>query len=177
MAMSHFELVEAVLDAQKSAITDSLTDLLSRRGYDLLATQACAFAMRTKQRIAIIVLDLDGLKQVNDSSGHSAGDDLIKSAAHILSRNSRKNDVVARTGGDEFVILFTYSEDHTAREHMDKIVGDLTSAGISSSAGISTTGTPDKQFKSLGRLFEEADKAMYEEKRLKKSTAQIHLVR
>lgn len=86
-----------------TAHRDALTGLLNRRGWDeLLRTTALA---HDGELLGVIVVDLDGLKQVNDTEGHPAGDALIQAAANALTLSMRGQDVVARLGGDEFGVL------------------------------------------------------------------------
>jgi len=87
------------------AIHDSLTDLPNRTLFNDRLTLALANAARREQKIAVMMLDLDRFKKVNDTLGHSVGDRLLKSVAERLLHVFRKGDTVARLGGDEFMIL------------------------------------------------------------------------
>lgn len=89
---------------QHMADHDPLTGLLNRRAYERELSEHLASA-RTRQEGAVIVLDLDDFKHVNDTLGHSAGDDLIMRVAKALVQRLRSDDVIARLGGDEFAIL------------------------------------------------------------------------
>jgi diguanylate cyclase (GGDEF)-like protein len=97
------------------ATADPLTRLINRRGFLPTAEHQLEVAARNHQLLALMFLDLDGLKQVNDTLGHSAGDSLIAEAAFVMRDTFRASDLIARMGGDEFCILFaTESEDAAA---------------------------------------------------------------
>jgi len=87
--------------------TDSLTGLLNRRGFSLIAEQAIKTAARTGQSLSLFFLDLNGMKGINDTLGHELGDQALVETAALLRRVFRASDVVARLGGDEFVVLAT----------------------------------------------------------------------
>ena len=118
--------------------------------------------------IAVIVCDVDGLKLYNDSFGHLLGDKLIKKAAELLAKTFRAGDVVARIGGDEFVVLLP----HVARETVEKAITRLQASIVESNAqtdefllsmSIGMSISQDGQV-NLTRLFREADSNMYREK-------------
>jgi diguanylate cyclase (GGDEF)-like protein/PAS domain S-box-containing protein len=118
--------------------------------------------------IAVIVCDVDGLKLYNDSFGHLLGDKLIKKAADLLAKTFRAGDVVARIGGDEFVVLLP----HVARETVEKAINRLQASIAESntqtdefllSMSIGMSISQDGQV-NLTRLFREADSNMYREK-------------
>ncbi|HXL72525.1 MAG TPA: diguanylate cyclase, partial [bacterium] len=87
------------------SIHDDLTGLLNRRGFITLAEQQQKIANRAQLPLLMLFIDLDGLKKVNDSRGHQAGDEMITEFAAILKEHFRKTDIVARMGGDEFAVL------------------------------------------------------------------------
>src|SRR5262252_37982 len=84
---------------------DPLTDILNRRGLERELKRSLAHVKRYGVSAALLYLDLDGFKRVNDRYGHAAGDTVLKAVAMVLDRHSRESDVVARVGGDEFVLL------------------------------------------------------------------------
>ncbi|MDP9197970.1 MAG: MASE1 domain-containing protein [Pseudomonadota bacterium] len=90
---------------QQLALTDELTGLRNRRGFLLLADQAWRLARRTRVRCLLMFIDVDGLKYVNDTQGHKAGDELLVDAARVLTEVFRETDVIGRVGGDEFAIV------------------------------------------------------------------------
>jgi diguanylate cyclase (GGDEF)-like protein/PAS domain S-box-containing protein len=87
------------------SLIDDLTSLYNRRGFLILAEQQLKTAKRAKRRMMLLFADLDGLKQINDTFGHSEGDRALIEVADVLTETFRESDVVARIGGDEFVVL------------------------------------------------------------------------
>lgn len=87
------------------ALVDELTDLLNRRGFSFLAEQQLRIADRNKKGVILVYVDLDALKQVNDTFGHNAGDMALIDSANLIKETFRKSDIIARIGGDEFVVL------------------------------------------------------------------------
>ncbi|MBN2736113.1 MAG: GGDEF domain-containing protein [Spirochaetales bacterium] len=99
------ELKNANRELQVMSVRDKLTGLLNRRGFDSLSEKFASLAENMKSDICFFFADLDYLKMINDTYGHQEGDFVIQEVADILRRVFDKNDVVARIGGDEFVIL------------------------------------------------------------------------
>jgi diguanylate cyclase (GGDEF)-like protein len=97
-------------ELEKLALTDELTGLRNRRGFLLLADQGLRIARRTHAKCLLVFVDVDGLKHVNDTQGHKAGDALIVDAARVLTGVFRESDVIARLGGDEFAVLALVDE-------------------------------------------------------------------
>ena len=96
---------DAVDRALRAATEDAATGLVNRRGLTLLGREVVAVARRHNDAIHCSFIDVDGLKAINDHYGHDAGDDVIVAVAEALRRSSREADVVARWGGDEFVVV------------------------------------------------------------------------
>ncbi len=94
-----------VSDLETKIEIDALTELLNRRGFERELKRALAYVKRYGTSAALLFIDLDGFKPVNDRHGHAAGDAALKAVAATLTRNVRASDVVARLGGDEFVVL------------------------------------------------------------------------
>ncbi len=97
-----------MLEAQ--AVTDSLTGLLNRRGFERELGRTLALAHRHDETGLLLFLDLDRFKNVNDSFGHAAGDEVLRRVGRVLASAVRKTDVVARLGGDEFGIILNRSD-------------------------------------------------------------------
>jgi len=87
------------------AIIDQLTGLHNRRGFRTLAAQQLKLSDRTKKGVILLFADLDGLKRINDTLGHEAGDRALLEVAAALRESFRSSDVIARMGGDEFAVL------------------------------------------------------------------------
>jgi diguanylate cyclase (GGDEF)-like protein len=100
-------LVERELAGAESATTDSLTGLLNRRGFELVAQQCLNHVEREREAACLLFIDLDDFKQINDTLGHDQGDEALRQFAHCLTQTFRVSDVVARLGGDEFVALLS----------------------------------------------------------------------
>jgi two-component system, cell cycle response regulator len=90
---------------RRLALTDELTGLYNRRGFLLLAKQQLKLARRAGRNILVVFVDVNGLKRFNDTFGHSEGDCVLEATATVLRGSVRDSDIVARVGGDEFVIL------------------------------------------------------------------------
>nr|WP_246345674.1 GGDEF domain-containing protein [Conexibacter arvalis] len=102
---------------------DHLTGLLNRHGFGKAAGRERALASRTGYPLALAVIDLDGLKAVNDRHGHAAGDRLLRDAARAWERTLRPGDLIARFGGDEFVVLFPATAEEDARTAVERLRG------------------------------------------------------
>src|ERR1700733_2711047 len=92
-------------ELQDSADTDFLLDIPNRRGFERELNRSIAYIKRYQASGALIVLDVDRLKPINDAFGHAAGDQVLKAVVDVLSRQVRLSDVVGRLGGDEFAVL------------------------------------------------------------------------
>ena len=158
----------AKLAAEERAFTDTLTGLGNRRAMD----KALERALSRDQGIALMHMDLDFFKQVNDRLGHAAGDHVLQAVAHIMSEATRKDDTVARVGGDEFVIICPglTSEERLsamARNLIDRIERPVhyqnQTCEISASIGIAIV--PGGIRAEGEQLLEAADSALYAAKR------------
>jgi diguanylate cyclase (GGDEF)-like protein len=106
---------------EQLARTDNLTGLLNRAGFFERAQLAANAASRYGYAIAIAYIDLDGFKKINDTLGHLQGDEALKAVGDILGGSSRDSDVVARIGGDEFVVLLPDTTLAGAHAYFDKL--------------------------------------------------------
>lgn len=107
------------------AASDPLTGLANRRGFWLLALQSCATARRLQQPQALLMLDLDHFKELNDTHGHQAGDLVLQGLADFLRTQLRESDVLCRFGGEEFLLLLRDSDLAKARQIADKLRREL----------------------------------------------------
>lgn len=149
--------------AKMESESDELTSLLNRRGWDRALLDEEALCVQFGLSASVVVIDLDHLKEVNDSQGHWAGDLVIRRAAQIIEQTSRSGDVVARTGGDEFAILTKGISQEDLSSFARRIRIALMVAGVSASVGTSTRTLK----KTLTDAWTEADAAMYVSKRSK----------
>lgn len=115
--------------SRHDAITDGLAGLMNRRGWDSVVAQEEMRAARYGSPAGIVAVDLDNLKEVNDTRGHAAGDDLLRSAAQTLSSTVRQSDIVARLGGDEFCILCVECDDQELNNVAYRIREEFCRAG------------------------------------------------
>lgn len=148
--------------AESAASTDPLTGLLNRRGWEAHLEDSASRATTYGDLGAIVVIDLDGLKQVNDERGHAAGDALLRRAADALSGCRLGRDQVARIGGDEFTVLVDGVGTAELEDYVQRYRSALGAAGVMASLGHALIAPGD-----LGgrRAFELADAAMYQDKR------------
>ena len=153
---------------------DPLTDILNRRGFERELKRSLAHAKRHGASAALLYLDLDGFKSINDRHGHAAGDAVLKAVATVLMRHVRASDVVARLGGDEFAALLWHLTDDAA-QHKARLLETAiarttaTHAGTTLSVGASVGSAPLLPLDQPADVLERADRAMYERKRSRRS--------
>ena len=145
------------------ALVDPMTKLSNRRAWNELLAKEDERCHRYGHSAAVFVIDLDGLKQVNDTDGHAAGDALIALAAEALREVARDADVVARLGGDEFGIVAVECDSEGADVVLVRLRQAFAGRGVNASIGISTR----RPSVSLIAAWEEADQRMYATKRSK----------
>jgi len=116
------QLQQRVEQLDQLAHQDTLINLPNRRGFMRELERLVDRASRYDHRAAMLFVDLDGLKMINDTFGHRAGDEALKQVAELLSRGVRRSDVVARIGGDEFAILLENSDEDSAHETASRLV-------------------------------------------------------
>src|SRR5882757_4519175 len=163
------ELMQAkwtIAELEARADIDPLLDILNRRGFARQLTRAVAYVGRYGTHAALVFIDLDGFKAVNDPHGHAAGDELLKTVAHRLTARVRASGVVARFGGDEFAVLLWNLDqaqaNAKARELEEAIAAVLVSEGrFGASAGV----VPLTGKEAPAAIVDAADKAMYARKR------------
>jgi diguanylate cyclase (GGDEF)-like protein len=165
------ELERASEEIRQLSLTDELTGLYNRRGFSLLASQLLRATKRSSQPSWLLFADVDGLKQVNDSLGHDAGDRLLCAAARAFRDTFREQDVLGRIGGDEFAV-FGVGE-HANAEARARLQTSIdrynayrgTGPELSMSCGIAEC----KSDIPLDALISQADSAMYAIKRTRPS--------
>ena len=153
-------------ELQASADTDFLLDIPNRRGFERELNRSIAYIKRYHASGALIVLDVDRLKPINDAFGHAAGDQVLKAIVAALSRQIRSSDVIGRLGGDEFALLLWNLSETDARAKaasLEQAVDGLsfTFRGRSITAGASAGVAILGPHAEAGRALEEADRAMY----------------
>lgn len=151
------------------ALHDPVTGLANRTAFLDAVKRACARATRERSTLAVLYVDLDGFKRVNDSFGHEAGDRVLVATAELIASCVRAADVVARLGGDEFCVLLerVATLDETI-EVADRVIATLAETrpggadGVTASIGIALNPAGDL---SVSELLRRADEAMYDAKR------------
>lgn len=153
--------------AEAEALTDTLTGLLNRRGWRMTARAEEARSNRTGSSVLVAVVDLDGLKSLNDLQGHLAGDVLLRLTGETLRGAVRTEDVVARAGGDEFHVMAVDYKPPTPAALTQRLRMELDAAEIPASIGTALREASE----SIEETLHRADKAMYEDKARRKGPA------
>ena len=153
-------------ELQASADTDYLLDIPNRRGFERELNRAISYIKRYHAGGALIVLDVDRLKPINDGFGHAAGDQVLKAIVAVLQSQVRASDVVGRLGGDEFALLLwnlSETDAHAKAASLEEAIDRLnfTFRGRTVTAGASTGVAILGPQAEAGRALEEADSAMY----------------
>lgn len=152
--------------AEARAEVDALTGVLNRRGWDRVVADAQERMDSFGDPVAVAVVDLNGLKALNDAEGHRAGDGLIRRAAEVLYAVCGSTGFVARYGGDEFAILANGVVPSQAQERFAAFATALTEAGVSASLGFAAA---EPGVRTLEQAVTAADLMMYEHKRRAKA--------
>jgi len=165
-------LFTAINEMRQMATRDPLTGLYNRRQLEEEMERTLRLSKRHNQSMAVLILDMDQFKLVNDQWGHQAGDDVIRKFAAILRTQTRSTDILARYGGDEFIILITHVKESEVAILAERILEAVRCARlvkenenmvISTSIGIAVY-QPGKQMESHTELLTCADQALYRAK-------------
>jgi diguanylate cyclase (GGDEF)-like protein len=153
-------------ELQAAAETDFLLGIPNRRGFERELARAISYIQRYRASGALIVLDVDRLKPINDQFGHAAGDEVLKAIVAVLSQQIRSSDVIGRLGGDEFALLLwnlSETDAHAKAAALEADIDRLSFAfaggtvGTGVSAGVCLLGPHSE----AGRALADADRAMY----------------
>jgi len=167
-------LVGEILRSIQTAIYDDLTLILNRRGFFDLGNREIELAKRGKQSVALILIDLNKFKPINDTYGHHVGDLYLKAFAKMLTDSARGSDLIFRLGGDEFAIMLINSDPQTFLSRLNQLTDrplfvEGHSFKISYSYGVVDTAQPSSECDlanaDLHSLLASADKKMYQHKR------------
>jgi diguanylate cyclase (GGDEF)-like protein len=112
----------AFLAMSQQATRDGLTGLYNRRYFDETLSDHLAAACRYKRDLGLVLFDLDNFKQINDTEGHPAGDDVLRQFAAILQSTARKADIVCRYGGDEFAVILPETGKADAESFVERVI-------------------------------------------------------
>lgn len=164
------KIAENELSASLTATTDPLTHISNRRGFDLLAPKAMEHCLVGGLAVSLAFFDLDNFKQVNDTLGHAMGDQALIDFTRLLTSSFRDSDVIARIGGDEFVVLMSGASEKVANvairrfnEAIDAFNQDQKSPyKLEFSVGVASA--KEKNDMSLERLLKVADQRMFKSK-------------
>jgi diguanylate cyclase (GGDEF)-like protein len=151
----------------QAAITDPLTGLFCHRHFQQELEQAIRCSARSEQPLALILLNLDHFKELNDTSGHDAGNQCLKQVASILRATVRSNDVVARFGGDEFEVLLPDTSSENAAAAAEKIRQKIGARRFGQNHVVTATigiASFPKNASNAEELFLNADAALYQAK-------------
>ncbi len=185
--VTHFAAIERDVTTTKmteqklrdDACQDPLTGLLNRRGLDLHSQEVEAYSAKIQAPFSVIALDLDHFKQINDSYGHAAGDQVLVALAQLLQANVRAADTVARVGGEEFVILLPETPLKTAASIAERIrldwanhdiaipstsSGEVTTLRSTTSLGIAQYAPGSAAEPNVNATLKQADEALYQAK-------------
>jgi diguanylate cyclase (GGDEF)-like protein/PAS domain S-box-containing protein len=155
---------------QIASRTDSLTGVFNRRYFFELLGYEFSASKRYERPLSLVMFDVDFLKKINDTYGHQAGDEVLRKAAQVVREELRDSDVLARYGGDEFVILLPSSDEREAFKVLERIHGNIQTArvtagdkklGITISAGIASF---QPSMEKPDQLVTQADQALYSAK-------------
>ena len=162
------ELVRSNQILENMSLTDDLTGLYNRKGFLALASHRVKLANRNEEPFCIAFIDLDDLKEINDSFGHLEGDRALKDTANLLRECFRESDIIARLGGDEFAIFIAEADEgQIARRIQERLSAHARRSdrpyGLSLSMGIVASG--QLRDDDIEALLKRADELMYEQKR------------
>lgn len=169
-------LVLQSAELQVQSLSDELTGLYNRRGFMVLGNQYARTAARQKRPFAVLFSDLNGLKAINDTHGHEAGDDAIIRMAAVLKATFREADIVARLGGDEYVALVDGADPTSIPQVITRLRSEMdldaerysTPYRLHTSIGVAFQDVEHSQ--SIEQLLTSADERMYTEKKSTRET-------
>ena len=160
IAVAAFHTAERL---QEQAFLDPLTGLMNRRALERDLRREVGRATRSGRRFGLVIMDLDGLKQINDTEGHNAGDERLRTLADAVQESLRLGDAAYRVGGDEFVMLLPETDDAPIHHVIDRVVA----AGAPRFSWGASTFPDDGD--DLMALLDAADVRLFEQRRLDRS--------
>jgi diguanylate cyclase (GGDEF)-like protein len=157
-------------ELRRLSMTDPLTGLGNRRAISRRLREEWRRAQRQRSPLSVLLIDLDGLKQINDERGHAAGDHALQATARAVKAALRATDFGARWGGDEFAIVASETNRHAAQRLAERLLDRMTQHGrtgdvaVTASIGVATANPAEHTEERLAHLLHEADAALYEAK-------------
>jgi two-component system, cell cycle response regulator len=158
-----------ISELRRLALVDQLTGLSNRRGFVALGEHLASVAGRTGQTVTVVYVDVDNMKQINDTFGHAEGDRALDGVAQLLRATFRAADVVARIGGDEFCVLLLHDHARDERpvhrlEEALARTNDGSSRPYELSLSVGAAHSAPQDWRSVENLIQQADAAMYRQK-------------
>jgi len=150
---------------REQAAHDPLTKLYNRRFFDEAGVREVEAARRYGRPLSIVLFDIDGFKQTNDTLGHLEGDKILQKLAEIITSHCRKSDFPFRWGGDEFLIMLSETTGVKAERFARRIVEELRAQNIYVSYGV--VPWRNKKYSSLEEFIKEGDSRLYKHKQKK----------
>ena len=163
------EMVEHEVATSAMAVTDAMTGLGNRRGFESASSMVIAINQRRSVDSTLLYLDLDKLKTINDQFGHAEGDHALREFGELLRDVFRHSDVIARLGGDEFAVLLSGESEHeqvvSRFQEALKVRNQSRAHPYRLAASIGVAVLRSSEHETLEKFIQRADEAMYEEKR------------
>lgn len=176
------QLYCASISNRNLMLIDPLTQLYNRRGFTTLSAKSIAHLKRDKKDYALLLLDLDFFKKINDQYGHNCGDQVLVELANILIENNREESIISRWGGEEFLILLPNADERSAMDVANRIHKKIQQTEVipnqnsntvirfTTSIGIAF----QNQNESLEEVINHADKALYQSKEKGRDTTSVY---
>ncbi|HEX7667527.1 MAG TPA: diguanylate cyclase, partial [Polyangiaceae bacterium] len=168
------KLAQQAADLEKLSTRDELTGLYNRRGFMMLAEQELKSAFRAKRKLVVFFADMNGMKEINDKLGHKMGDRALVDTAIVLRRTFREADLIARLGGDEYVVLAVDATPDNIAAISSRLRHNMEELNMQSgrpfriSVSVGASVYDPENDKSVEALLAEADQLMYEQKKARK---------
>lgn len=169
LRMKNKQLEELLLKVEYMATTDALTGLFNRRRFHDVLAKEFERSKRYSSPLALVMIDIDHFKEVNDNYGHQTGDAILKQVAGIFQNNIREIDTAARYGGEEFMVVLPNTEKNGALHVAERIRagmanGKFGEVGMPITVSLGVTGMPDKDIDDEDKFIRCADLALYRAK-------------
>ena len=178
VAVLLFKVRGSLVEMTKMAMKDSLTTLSNSRAFQMQYNDIRRKSHKSSHSFAVGVIDLDGFKKVNDTLGHSRGDDVLVAFASILKNATRSSDVVARMGGDEFIVILKKTDAKGAEEYATRLRQAFNESGLKEQCGVDFSmgiSLFDNLPEDLDDATHVADMLMYKAKELGKAQTTIQM--
>ena len=153
----------AFLSMNEQATRDWLTGLYNRRYFEETLADHIAAATRYNRELSLVLFDLDGFKQINDTQGHAAGDDALRQFATLLKKSAREADIVCRFGGDEFAVILPETDKTSAAKFVTRV---SRATSIAATAGIAALSSQEPSRMRGNDLVADADADLLAKKQL-----------